>query len=124
MAGERSSTEDDLDELRTEIATLRTLPPLSPQFVTWLRKLLLLVEGRFGVSSDEMRQLRAISPELPSEFYDSIAARLELLGSNIELSKALFLSLYKDAPQQIFNKRLYEYEEFITSIIYGLHSSR
>jgi hypothetical protein len=73
LARERSSIEDDLDQLRTEIAALRNFPPLSPQFVTWLGNLLLLVEGRFGVSSDEMRQLRAISPELPSEFYDSVA---------------------------------------------------
>jgi hypothetical protein len=124
LAGERSSIEDDLGQLRTEIAALRNLPPLSPQFAAWLRRLFLLVESHFGASSDEIRQLRAILPEVPSEFYDSIVARLELLGSNSNLSNALFLSLYQDAPQQIFNQRLYQYEEFITSIIYGLHSGR
>jgi hypothetical protein len=124
LARERSSIEDDLDQLRTEIAALRNFPPLSPQFVTWLGNLLLLVEGRFGVSSDEMRQLRAISPELPSEFYDSVATRLESLGLNEQLSNALFLSLHKDAPQKIFKQRLDEYDDFIAAIIYGLRSRR
>ena len=124
MAGERSSIEDDFGELRDGDRDPSEFAPLSPQFAAWLGKLLLLVEGRFGASSDEMRQLRAITPELPSEFYASVATRLESLGPNEQLSNALFLALDKDVPQKIFKQRLYEYDEFIASIIYGLQSKR
>ena len=123
MVSERSGIEE-LGQLRAEIATLVDLPALSPQFSAWLRKLYEVVEANFGVQSDEMRQLRAISPELPSEFYDSIATRLESLGLNEKLTNALLLALNKDGPQKVFKQRLHDYEELITTMIHGLQSSR
>jgi hypothetical protein len=123
LVSERSGIED-LGQLRAEIATLVDLPALSPQFSAWLRKLYEVVEANFGVQSDEMRQLRAISPELPSEFYDSVATRLESLGLNEKLTNALLLALNKDGPEKVFKQRLHDYEELITTMIHGLQSSR
>jgi hypothetical protein len=121
LVGERSVIED-LSRLRAEIATLADLPALSPQFSAWLRNLHGVVKANFGAHSDEMRQLCAISPELPSEFYDSIATRLESLGLNEKLTNALLLALNKDGPQNVFKQRLHDYEELITTIIQGLQS--
>jgi hypothetical protein len=79
LASDHSSVEYKLNQLRAEIATLRNLPVLSLEFTIWLSKLFALVEAGFGINSDEMRQLRAISPELPSD-YDSVADRLDAVG--------------------------------------------
>lgn len=124
MVGEHSDIEIDLGQLRAEIATLAELPALSPQFSAWLRKLYRLVETNFGVHSDEMRQLRAISPELPSEFYDSVATRIESLGMDEKLTKTLLMALNKEGPQKIFKQRLSDYDELIATMIHGLRSSR
>jgi len=124
LVGEHSDIEIDLGQLRAEIATLAELPALSPQFSAWLRKLYRLVETNFGVHSDEMRQLRAISPELPSEFYDSVATRIESLGMDEKLTKTLLMALNKEGPQKIFKQRLSDYDELIATMIHGLRSSR
>lgn len=124
MVSGRSDIEDDLGRLRAEIASLADLPALSPQFSAWLRNLHEVVEANFGAHSDEMRQLRAISPELPSEFYDSVATRLESLGMDEKLTKALLMALNKDGPQKVFKQHLYDYGELIASIILGLQAKR
>jgi hypothetical protein len=106
-----------LEQLRSEIATLALLPPLSPEFAEWLGRLLKVVEAGFGSHSEELRQLRAISPELPSEFFDSIQNRLPALGLNDKLRSELLKKLIKDTPEEMFRKRLYEYDDFIASIL-------
>jgi len=78
--GDRSSIESELNQLRAEIPTLLNLPALSPEFSNWLGKLFTLVKADFGWNSEEIHQLRAISPELPSEFYDSVEKRLGAMG--------------------------------------------
>jgi hypothetical protein len=80
LASDHSSIEYKLNQLRAEIATLRNLPALSLEFTTWLSRLFALVEAGFGINSDELHDLRAIFPELPSEFYDSVADRLNAVG--------------------------------------------
>jgi hypothetical protein len=102
------SIEYKLKQLRAEIATLRNLPALSQEFTTWLGKLFTLVEAGFGINSDELRDLRAISPELPSEFYDSVAGRLGAMGLSEELKSQLLTKLNKDGPETIFMRRLCE----------------
>lgn len=116
--------ESDLGQLRSEIPALLDLPPLSPQFVTWLGKLLLLVEAGFGKESVELRRLRTISPELPSEFYDSVATRLQSLGMNKTMTSSLLVKLYKDVPKKILQQRLRDYDELIGTMIYDLQSNR
>ena len=53
-------------------------------------------EGMIRQLEDELRDLRAISPELPSEFYDSIAGRLNALRLSEELKSQLLTKLNKD----------------------------
>ena len=107
-----------------EIATLRNFPALSQEFTTWLSKLFALVEASFGINSDELRDFRAISPELPSEFYDSVADRLSALGLSEELKSQLLTKLNKDVPETIFMRRLYEYDDLIAAMIHGLRTER
>ena len=101
MASDHSSIEYKLDQLRAEIAALRNLPALSPEFTIWLSKLFALVEVGFGINSDELRDLRAISPELPSEFYDGVADRLDAVGLSEKLKSQLLTKLNKDVPETI-----------------------
>jgi hypothetical protein len=124
LASDHSSIEYKLDQLRAEIATLRNLPALSLEFTTWLSKLFALVEVGFGINSDEMRQLRAISPELPSEFYDSVADRLGAMGLSEKWKSHLLTKLNKDGPETIFTRRLYEYDNLIAAMIHGLRTER
>jgi hypothetical protein len=121
---DQSSIEYKLSQLRAEIATLRNLPALSLEFATWLSKLLALVEAGFGINSDEMRQLRAISPELPSEFYDRVADRLGAVGFSEKERNYLLTILNKDVPEAIFMRRLYDYDDLIAAMIHGLRSER
>jgi hypothetical protein len=100
------------------------LPALSREFTTWLSKLFALVEAGFGINSDEMRQLRAISPELPSEFYDSVADRLGAVGLSEKWKSHLLTKLNKDVPETIFMRRLYDYEDLIAAMIHGLRTER
>ena len=120
MPGDRLDFEAGLSQLRAEIAGFSSLPALSPEFVNWLGKLLELVKACFGPDSDEMRQLRAISPELPSEFYDSIGARIGSLGLDSKSADRLLAGLNRDSPQAIFRKRLHDYDDLIASMIVGL----
>ena len=120
MKSERSSIEDELRKLRAEIASLRKATALSPQFVTWHHKLYELIEAAYGVDSNEMREFRALSPELPSEFYDSVEARLKLVGLNEKFTNALLMKLYKDVPQNVFEQRLHDYDELIATLVFGL----
>jgi hypothetical protein len=120
LAGDRLDFEAGLSRLRAEIAGLSNRPALSPEFVKWLGKLLDLVKACFGPDSDEMRQLRAISPELPSEFYDSIEARIGSLGLDSKSADRLLAGLNRDLPQTIFRNRLYDYDDLIASMILGL----
>jgi hypothetical protein len=117
---DRRGVEDQLNQLRPEIATLLNLPVLSPEFTAWLDKLFVVVKAGFGVNSDEMRQLRAISPELPSEFYDSVAERLGSLVSDEDRRNQLLAKLHNDVPQTIFRRRLHEYDDLIGAMIHGL----
>ena len=123
MAGDRAGFEAALSELRAEIAGLANLPALSPEFVNWLGRLFDLVKAGFGPDSDEIRQLRAISPELPSEFYDSIAARIGSLGLDRKLTNQLLTGLNKDQPEAVFRRRLYDYDDLIASMIVSLRSA-
>ena len=124
MASDHSSIEYKLNQLRAEIATLRNLPALSLEFTTWLGKLFALVEADFGINSDEMRELRAISPELPSEFYDSVADRLGAVGLSEKLHGQLLTKLNKDVPETFFRRRLDDYDDFIAAMIHGLRTDR
>ena len=124
MENDRRGIEHELNELRNEIATILNLPVLSPEFVIWLGKLFVLVESTFGVNSDEMRELRAISPELSSEFYDSMADRLDSLGLDDKLKRQILTKLYTDIPQTIFSRRLHDYDDLIAAIIQGIRSER
>jgi hypothetical protein len=124
LASDHSSIEYKLDQLRAEIAALRNLPALSPEFTIWLSKLFALVEVGFGINSDELRDLRAISPELPSEFYDSVADRLDAVGLSEKLKSQLLTKLNKDVPETIFMRRLYDYDDFIAAMIHGLRTQR
>ena len=124
MVSDHSSIEDKLNRLRAEIATLRNLPALSLEFTTWLCKLFALVEAGFGINSDEMRQLRAISPELPSEFYDSVADRLGAMGLSEKWKSHLLAKLNKDGPETLFRRRLYEYDDLVAAMIHGLRTER
>jgi hypothetical protein len=109
--------------LRTEIASLSNLPALSPAFASRLGKLLDLVKACFGPDSDEVRQLRKISPELPAEFYDGAAARIGSLGLEGKLgldsksTNQLLTGLNRDSPEAVFRKRLYAYDDLIASMI-------
>jgi hypothetical protein len=89
LANNNSSIEYKLSQLRAEIATLRNLPALSLELTNWLSKLFTLVEVSYGINSDELRDLRAISPELPSEFYDSVSGRLSAFGLSEKLKSQL-----------------------------------
>jgi hypothetical protein len=109
---------EELNRLRGEIATLLELPALSPEFSTWLDKLFEFVRARFGADSTEMRELRTISPELPSEFYDHVSEKLETLGLGENWKNELLTKLNRDTPKAIFDKRLYEYDSFIASLIH------
>ena len=124
MTSDQSSIEYKLNQLRAEIATLRNLPPLSLKFTTWLGKLFALVEASFGINSDEMRQLRSISPELPSEFYDSVADRLGVMGLSEKWKSQLLTKLNKDAPETFFRRRLDDYDDFIAAMVHGLRTDR
>jgi hypothetical protein len=124
LASDHSSIEYKLNQLRAEIAALRNLPALSLEFTTWLSRLFALVEAGFGINSDELRDLRAISPELPSEFYDSVAGRLGAMGLSEELKSQLLAKLNKDGPETIFTRRLYEYDDLIAAMIHGLRTER
>lgn len=119
---DRCSFELELNALRGEIAALANLPILSPQFATWLGKLFALVEAAFGADSGEMRNLRALSPELPSEFYDSVTDRIDLLGLDDKSASDLMAKLYKDIPEAIFKRQLYDYDDLIAALILGLRS--
>ena len=90
----------------------------------WHGKLFSLVEAGFGADSDEMRNLRAISPELPSEFYDSVADRLGSLALDDKLKSELLAKLQKDTPEAVFRRRLYDYDDFIAALLLGLRSGR
>ena len=103
---------------------LRNLPALSLEFTTWLGKLFTLVEASFGINSDEMRDLQAISPELPSEFYDSVAGRLAAMGLSEKWKSQLLTKLNKDGPETIFMRRLYDYDDLIAAMIHGLRTER
>jgi hypothetical protein len=120
LAGDRPDFEAELGRLRAEITNLSNLPALSSEFVDWLSKLLDLVKAHFGAESDELRQFRAISPELPSEFYDSIGERIGLLGLDRNSTNRLLMGLNRDLPQAIFKRRLYDYDDLIASMIVGL----
>jgi hypothetical protein len=124
LASDHSSIEYKLNQLGAEIVVLRNLPALSLEFTTWLGKLFTLVEASFGINSDEMRDLQAISPELPSEFYDSVAGRLGAMRLSEELKSQLLTKLNKDGPETIFTRRLYEYDDLIAAIIHGLRTQR
>jgi hypothetical protein len=124
LVSDHSSIEYKLNQLRAEIATLRNLPALSQEFTTWLGKLFTLVEAGFGINSDEMRELQAISPELPSEFYDSVAGRLGAMGLSEKWKSQLLTKLNKDAPETFFRRRLDEYNEFLAAMIHGLRTER
>ena len=124
MASDHSSIEYKLNQLRAEVATLRNLPALSLEFATWLSKLFALVEAGFGINSDEMHQLRAISPELPSEFYDSVADRLGAVGLSEKWKSQLLTKLNKDGPETIFMRRLYDYDALLAAVIHGLRTER
>ncbi len=124
MASDHSSIEYKLNQLRAEIVALRNLPALSLEFTTWLGKLFTLVEASFGINSDEMRDLQAISPELPSEFYDSVAGRLAAMGLSEKWKSQLLTKLNKDAPETFFRRRLDDYDDFIATMIHGLRTER
>jgi hypothetical protein len=124
LANNNSSIEYELSQLRTEIATFRNLPALSLEFTNWLSKLFALVEASFGINSDELRDLRAISPELPSEFYDSVAGRLGALGLSEKLKSQLLTKLNRDVPETIFRRRLHDYDDLIAAMIHGLRTER
>lgn len=117
---DRNTIELELNELRGEITTLANLPVLSPRFVSWLGKLFALVETGFGADSNEMRELRAIAPELPSEFYDSVAERLRSLRLGENSTRQLLAKLHQDIPKAVFSRRLRDYDEFIKALILGL----
>lgn len=114
--------DDELNRLRAEIETLLKLPALSPEFGVWLGKLFECVKVRFGTNSDEMRELRTISPELPNEFYNHISEKLEALGLNENWRDELLRKLNREAPKSVFDKRLYEYDSFIGALIHGLQA--
>jgi len=97
---------------------------LSPEFVSWLGKLFSLVQLGFGANSNEMHELRAIAPELPSEFYDSVAGRLISLGLSEDMISQLVTKLHQDIPNAVFKRRLQDYDEFIGALIVGLRSQR
>jgi hypothetical protein len=97
---------------------------LSLEFTTWLGKLFALVEASFSINSDEMRQLRSISPELPSEFYDSVADRLGVMGLSEKWKSHLLTKLNKDAPETFFRRRLDDYDDLIAAMIRGLRTDR
>jgi len=122
LASDHSSIEYKLDQLRGEIATLRNLPVLSLEFTDWLSRLFALVEVSFGINSDELRDLRAIFPELPSEFYDSVAGRLGAVGLSEKEKNCLLTILNKDVPEAIFMRRLYDYDDLIAAMIHGLRT--
>ena len=124
MVSDHSSIEYKLNQLRAEIVTLRNLPALSLEFTTWLGKLFTLVEASFGINSDEMRDLQTISPELPSEFYDSVAGRLGAVGLSEKLHNQLVTKLNKDVPETFFRRQLHEYDDLITAMIHGLRTER
>jgi hypothetical protein len=113
-----------LSELQSEIVALTKLGMLSPQFVVWLGKLFSLVQLGFGANSNEMLELRAIAPELPSEFYDSVAGRLISLGLDEGMTRQLLAKLHQDIPEAFFKRRLHDYDEFIAALIMGLRSQR
>ena len=71
-----------------------------------------------------MRQLRAISPELPNEFYDSVADRLHAVRLSEKWKSHLLAKLNKDVPERIFVRRLYEYDDLITAMIHELRTER
>jgi hypothetical protein len=119
LVADRSDFKVELDRLRAEIASLLNLPALSREFVSWLGKLLDLVKGHFGPDSDELRQLREISPELSVEFYDSIGARIGSLGLDGKLTNQLLMRLNRDIPELVFRKRLYDYDDLIASMTVG-----
>jgi hypothetical protein len=124
LVSDHSSIEYKLNQLRAEIATLRNLPALSLEFTNWLNKLFALVEAGFGINSDEMSHLRAISPELPSEFYDSVAERLSAVGLSEKWKSHLLATLNKEVPEIIFMRRLYDYDDLIAAMIHGLRTER
>jgi hypothetical protein len=124
LVSDHSSIEYKLNQLRAEIATLRNLPALSLEFTDWLSRLFALVEVSFGINSDEMRDLQAISPELPSEFYDSVAGRLGPMQLSEKLKSQLLTKLNKDAPETFFRRRLDDYDDFIAALIHGLRTER
>ncbi len=124
MASDLSSIEYKLNQLRAEVATLRNFPALSLEFTTWLGKLFTLVEASFGINSDELRDLRAIFPELPSDFYDSVADRLSAVGLSEKEKNYLLTILNKDVPEAIFMRRLYDYDDLIAAMIHKLRTER
>lgn len=113
--------ETELSKLRAEIAVLRKLAPLSSDFTAWLGRLFEFVKAQFGNDSAEMRELREISPELPSEFFDATSNKLESLPFEQKHKDQLLAKLNSEVPKSIFDKRLYEYDEFITGLIYLLN---
>ena len=115
MVSDHSSIEYKLNQLRAEVATLRNLPALSLEFTNWLSRLFALVEVSFGINLDELRDLRAISPELPSEFCDSVAGRLGAMGLSAKLKSRLLTKLNTDGPGG-----LYDYDDLLAAMIHGL----
>ena len=124
MVSDHSSIEYKLNQLRAEVATLRNLPALSLEFTNWLSRLFALVEVSFSINSDELRDLRAVSPELPSEFYDSVAGRLGAMGLSAKLKSHFLTKLNKDGPETIFMRRLYDYDDLLAAMIHGLRTER
>jgi hypothetical protein len=111
---------DEVTRLRDEIDVLRGLPVLSSEFATWLGKLAEVVAKEFGADSNELRQLRAITPELPSEFYDSVADRIEKVVPNRAVASELLTKLQSEAPAVMFQRRLHEYDDLIAAMLHGL----
>jgi hypothetical protein len=123
LAVEPTDFKAALEELRDRIPTLSTAGPCAVEFASWLESLYSIVKRRFGVESNEMRQLREIGPELPAEFYDSIERRLSSPGLGEALTRSLLMSLYRDTPQDVFRKPLTQYSELITTLMHDLGSN-
>jgi len=114
---------DELKSLRAEIVHLRILPALSSEFTAWVSKFFTIVKLIFGDNSSELSQLKALSPELPSEFYDTVAQRLLSINLTDKQRDELLLNLFRDLPEAQFRERLYEYDDLITAMINSLESS-
>jgi hypothetical protein len=73
----------------------------------------------FGAESDYLRRLRVISPELPSEFYDSVADRLDALDARW---KERLLAQLRDAPRSVNRRRLNDHDALIGTMLAEIRS--